>query len=458
MSFEQVIYMIKHKNLNNLLPVTAIRTITDRDVYLENDYNTLPIGLLQEQYPELPDKIIEHLYYEPNSFEGILYYDLHAMTLFHTLLNISENKFIDMSQKGSTTIRNIQLCIQRFNEIYRKGDYRSLFLLVPESYRIEFFCKTIENIPEKNRYETFLNCYSFSDFGSEFLDSKILKCLMELKTDIQKKKTKEILDTISNTDILHIYRGIGSKSNIYGYSYSLSPNIARFFAFRYSNNDAYTTIMEADIKKSDIIEFIEAENEIITLPDNLKNVSFTKYLNIEHFLDEKIAKVYFLQRDIFYSTKCIWNLSLTQQDHNEQHMLRVLMLTIILSVKYNVKKKYLDTIFTAAMFHDIKRKNEGEDTCHGYDSYQLLCQINPAYKKDTLLKNLMIYHCMSDQDALRTNYFTKKEEWMLYLILKDADALDRQRFRIDELDISFLRLPFSKDLLFAAFQLTKIKM
>lgn len=206
MSFEQVIYMIKHKNLNNLLPVTAIRTITDRDVYLENDYNTLPIGLLQEQYPELPDKIIEHLYYEPNSFEGILYYDLHAMTLFHTLLNISENKFIDMSQKGSTTIRNIQLCIQRFNEIYRKGDYRSLFLLVPESYRIEFFCKTIENIPEKNRYETFLNCYSFSDFGSEFLDSKILKCLMELKTDIQKKKTKEILDTISNTDILHIYR------------------------------------------------------------------------------------------------------------------------------------------------------------------------------------------------------------------------------------------------------------
>ena len=170
MSFEQVIYMIKHKNLNNLLPVTAIRTITDRDVYLENDYNTLPIGLLQEQYPELPDKIIEHLYYEPNSFGGILYYDLHAMTLFHTLLNISENKFIDMSQKGSTIIRNIQLCIQRFNEIYRKGDYRSLFLLVPESYRIEFFCKTIENIPEKNRYETFLNCYSFSDFGSEFLD------------------------------------------------------------------------------------------------------------------------------------------------------------------------------------------------------------------------------------------------------------------------------------------------
>lgn len=96
MSFEQVIYMIKHKNLNNLLPVTAIRTITDRDVYLENDYNTLPIGLLQEQYPELPDKIIEHLYYEPNSFEGILYYDLHAMTLFHTLLNISENKFITL--------------------------------------------------------------------------------------------------------------------------------------------------------------------------------------------------------------------------------------------------------------------------------------------------------------------------------------------------------------------------
>ena len=40
----------------------------------------------------------------------------------------------------------------------------------------------------------------------------------------------------------------------------------------------------------------------------------------------------------------------------------------------------------------------------------------------------------------------KKRTWLLYQILKDADALDRVRFGIYDLDVNQLRLPISHKL------------
>ena len=61
------------------------------------------------------------------------------------------------------------------------------------------------------------------------------------------------------------------------------------------------------------------------------------------------------------------------------------------------------------------------------------------------------YHCLDDKlaeeylkstDTIRA----RKRTWLLYQILKDADALDRVRFGIYDLDVNQLRLPISHKL------------
>ena len=64
---------------------------------------------------------------------------------------------------------------------------------------------------------------------------------------------------------------------------------------------------------------------------------------------------------------------------------------------------------------------------------------------------LIKYHCLSDQSAAEYLETTdssraKKRTWLLYQILKDADALDRVRFGIYGLDVNQLRLPISHKL------------
>lgn len=64
---------------------------------------------------------------------------------------------------------------------------------------------------------------------------------------------------------------------------------------------------------------------------------------------------------------------------------------------------------------------------------------------------LIEYHCLND--TLAEEYLqsadiirAKKRTWLLYQILKDADALDRVRFGIYDLDVYQLRLPISHKL------------
>ena len=64
---------------------------------------------------------------------------------------------------------------------------------------------------------------------------------------------------------------------------------------------------------------------------------------------------------------------------------------------------------------------------------------------------LIEYHCLDDKlaeeylkstDTIRA----RKRTWLLYQILKDADALDRVRFGIYDLDVNQLRLSITHKL------------
>lgn len=94
------------------------------------------------------------------------------------------------------------------------------------------------------------------------------------------------------------------------------------------------------------------------------------------------------------------------------------------------------------------------DDAHGAASRKAYERQFHAVRKrqfyDPAVSFLIEYHCLDD--GLSEDYLThstikgKSRAWLLYQILKDADALDRVRFGIFDLDVNFLRLPISHKL------------
>jgi len=139
---------------------------------------------------------------------------------------------------------------------------------------------------------------------------------------------------------------------------------------------------------------------------------------------------------------------------------------LLFSREYCIEDFDDDEIMSLAIslaLHDIGRDNDIEDEQHGAKSFEVFRdyfkRVNKIPKdcyKEDWVKFLMSYHCISDNIALKElnnmNLSTKDIETLkfFYNILKDADALDRVRFGIKELDVDYFRLKNSiKYVLFA---------
>lgn len=460
MTIDDLIYNMNNKNLDDLLPISKVQTDSDVLNYKKQGYCTLPFSQFKEKFPDVKEEYIKHRYYDAPYSNEILYYDLDNMLLFSARIFIIDDKFDNFTVQNKSGNEKINILIQQFNSIYKDENFVDLYFMVPQVYQIEFFTKIFDKISDKLKYNLFLKCYCNADFGAYKLSVHTLNSIWHSKSQQQIIDTRNELDKLTSDDVLYVYRGIGDKSSSNGYSYTLNHDVARFFAFRHSKNAQTVAIVEGEVKKEDVIEYIthRDEDEIIALPDSINKKCYTEFHGINSFIDESILYTYALQKDFFLEVIEQLELKeLEKGDHNDKHMLRVLILVIILAKEYKIKQQYIDTLYLAAMFHDIGRVNDDIDEHHGINSYHLPCQFDEQFKHNILLQNLMSYHCKPDKQALHDDCFKNDDEMLLYMILKDADALDRQRFDLRSLKIQYLRLDFSKDLLFAAYQLTNFK-
>lgn len=150
--------------------------------------------------------------------------------------------------------------------------------------------------------------------------------------------------------------------------------------------------------------------------------------------------------------------------HGLHHSEKVCLYALILAKKYKLDSVETQIIRDAALYHDIGRVNDYEDTTHGLMSANKIEKVidkhNKVYQdKDNIiyLKAIIEAHSLPDKDKkfvfenYQSDYPTLKYEKYdrLYNILLDADALDRTRFRKTSkaaLKEDFLRLPESKEL------------
>jgi len=140
-----------------------------------------------------------------------------------------------------------------------------------------------------------------------------------------------------------------------------------------------------------------------------------------------------------------------------------MLYTLFIAHHLELDSSDIEVLVYAALYHDIGRVNDKEDSCHGLRSSQIIERIVPRnYADIDILKAVMELHSVDDIHfaaiAKKHNLTDTNRFRFLYCILKDADALDRVRLSYynsdhSELNPKMLRVPISLRLLKATHQL-----
>ena len=165
-------------------------------------------------------------------------------------------------------------------------------------------------------------------------------------------------------------------------------------------------------------------------------------------------------------------------DHDNTHALRVALMAMFL-YRVRVLSRYTDkdtplgrrknvaeickSLLFAAAWHDTGRTSDFESPDHGARSAGLF---ENSYGLDDVARFLMTYHCRSDEEAKayldeHADPALRNDIWEAYMVLKDADALDRWRFGTlssDFINVSMLHFEESKRLMPVAAVLQTVKL
>jgi hypothetical protein len=210
----------------------------------------------------------DSFYYDPGNFihpviiwDGPLYYGIPGGNISQTMLkNMRSKEFIDQLKKS-------------INELTARKEYEHLFQIMDKKILIPTFIEMYDEIPDKDKYDIFVNLYVRSEYGfHKFPKEIILDCFSKRnlseswKEDMEKLKKK-----IKGKDKITVYRGIGALSTEEdsAFSWTLSKKTAKFFADRFGSNGK---VIKREISPEDVIDYLDnrGENEIILIPKRYK--------------------------------------------------------------------------------------------------------------------------------------------------------------------------------------------
>lgn len=458
MNIQDLTYKVKAgESVLSLLPITSVITNDDVQKYTDQEYRVL--FTKDEFEKKFPNLDVNKFFYNRGTFPSIVYFDREKIIYKRLPFNGKEYFRFDTDLSEEEEIIKI---INIFEKLYDDKEWSTLITNAEGLIRFYLLDYIIQHdlVDSGEIYDLFIDIYTRTDYGFNQLSEESINKILSSKSELQKQKTKSILSHFGNT--VTIYRGEGDRNIDFtqAFSWTTDINVANFFATRLSSNNA--RIIKAKVKRSNIIEYINnrEEREVLIKPENvevLEIIDLYTFVEVSNkYMNDKSFTEFTEYKSIL---KHILSFKSDLDGHGKIHCLRVLLNAIIIANHENIHDDYdRHILFTACISHDMARDHDGENTCHGAKSYtKLIKDVKTQENKE--LEFLMKYHSIPDRHGLTAlKSFSKNRQQTLkklLYILKDADGLDRIRFGLRELDMNFLRLDFSKQLTFMAYQSLK---
>lgn len=453
MTIGDILIQTNQANLDIMLPLTAVQTSADIERYYKEGYSVgMTASDFAKKYPRLP---IERIYAAHNMLAPLYYCELDNPIVPIVLsLNIYGDKRLAMN--GELDEKFQQRVLDTAEKI-SSGSIpfiRSYLFSLEDSLRVSVLSKYIElSNPGEDLYVLFLDLYRTSDFGFSSLSENGLQKVFAGKSQKQKQDTEKKLSSLP--DVVTIYRGEGSKSTPYekSFSWTTSYKAACFFACRIPSLEN-SRIITAHVSKCDIIEYFpnDEEKEVLVPPAAVKDRKVDTLYGINALTDE-IQAFYPLYQRYRSRISTLYDAygRANDEEHDAEHTLRVLFdaLLLVHVQGIDLTKKESHQLCDAILYHDIGRTNDDVDDSHGTKSKDIYYDAVPECNSATAF--LIEYHCLDDRKALTdlkaSNIRNKERVWLLYTILKDADALDRVRFGMRAVDPKYFRNEITHKLL-----------
>lgn len=450
MNLDELLLKVKDVSLSALVWQEDILTEDDKEKYNSNGYLIKHTKTeFESLFPELPVGCI--CYGTVLSGTSCLYFNRETLAVLNVPLDYS-------GEKGFLcALENLVDAIKDQEVEVANGNFVTSLLALQDSMRIEYFNMLIDNGKAVNNlYELFINMFSLGDYGFAAMSDEAFDKIVAAKTDKQKRETESVLSGMP--DVLTIYRGqtkVGTPVEK-AHSWTLDRNVANFFATRRGKDKA--EIITATVSKKDVVEYISdrGEKEVLVRYKDLNIVGTTELYGIEtlNSLIPAVNPRYQKYKEILYTIPFDYE----SEIHGRLHSARVLIHTLFLSKMKGLSVADRNVLCNAALWHDTGRKNDNYCEEHGYSGYTNYKNdcMSASEKPDDIVSFLIKYHSRSDADGYKeisTNPILKAQKervTMLYNIFKDADALERVRLGIRDLDVNQLRCPESHSLTLVA--------
>lgn len=416
-------------SMKDLYPLIKVQTEADKKELAAKGYAP---GFTMDEWPYRLPK--EKIFYSKHLIPGTYYYDPENEGIPIAInLHIYGKERLAIIEDEDTFCKYILETAENLKKPTIEL-IRTYLLAQDDGFRSELLAEYIRRSePSPELYSLFIDYYTATDYGAGAYEPPLLQKVFSGKSEVQKAETATAL--ADYPEVVTIYRGEAEGSTPYhqAFSWSLDINTAFFFACRHGDRD-HARIIQAKVRKADIMAaFLDnGEKEVIVLPGMSFEVSIEELIGPGSFSQIQYLKEYHTGREMInalYSTCRNEN-----SEHDKLHSARVLFLAymIVQAGKIELNQRELNQLRMAIVYHDIGRTNDAEDEGHGAASRR----IYERNFSDSTVGFLIQYHCLDDKEA--AIHLTNGRKQLLYQTMKDADALDRVRFGIVDLDVNYI--------------------
>lgn len=433
---------------SSFVPLSEVKTQEDKKALEEQGY--LP-GYTVSEWEQTYDIPAQYIYYDNGNFAPETYYydpDNAAVPIVLRLMLFGRNLIHPKGNDIDAYCKSIKQTAESLRGNPTPNTVFSYLVSLDNSMRIKALCHYVAySQPSAELYTRFKDLYLGTDYGFSHIDIDVMKKVVGGKTEAQKRETQARLQSLPDT--VTVYRGQSGASTPLDKTFSWTPDIntAYFFACRLDTSNA--SIVSAQVKKENIIEvFEDSEPEYWIFPEHIIEPETLELISPsgDEVSPFRYIEEYWEYRDII----CGLYEDEDSECHDALHSARVLFLALAIVQAGNIEltAQELESLCRACAWHDVGRTNDCVDPSHGKKSKNIFVK---EYPNDKVAAFAITYHSIDDETAEQDLYLygkmtasQKKSAKLIYTILKDADALDRVRFGLRDLDVNFLRLDISK--------------